>query len=169
MKAIVCVDLKWGIGNKGKTLVEIPADLRFFRDTTMGNVVVMGRKTLETLPGGSPLRDRTNIILSKNENFRVDGAAVVHSVDELLEELKKYDTDRVYVIGGEHIYRLLLPYCDTCYVTKVDYSYEADRHFPDLDQSPKWKLAEEGEEETYFDIEYTFCTYKRINKVSGKS
>jgi dihydrofolate reductase len=91
MKAIVAVDQNWGIGCKGKLLVSIPADMKFFRSTTLGKVVVMGRKTLESFPNGAPLKDRVNIVLTKNTNFEKQGVVVVHSVEELHEELKKYN------------------------------------------------------------------------------
>ena len=161
MKAILCADRNWGIGWQNGLLIHIPSDMRFFREKTTGNIVVMGRKTLESLPGGRPLPDRDNIIFSRDKNLKVKGAAVVHDPEELQQLLTDVDTDRVYVIGGEQIYRLLLPYCDTVYVTKVDYAYQADAFFPDLDSMPEWELTEESEEQTCFDIEFTFRTYKR--------
>ena len=88
-------------------------------------------------------------------------AAVVHSVEELLEELKKYDTRDVYIIGGESVYRQLLPFCDVAHVTKIDHSYEADSWFPDLDLDPEWEITADSEEQTYFDIAYTFLRYER--------
>ena len=123
----------------------------------------MGRRTLESLPQGRPLADRDNIILSRDPSLKVKGAAVAHSVEELQRLLTDVDTDRVYVIGGEEIYRLLLPYCDTAYVTRVDYAYQADAFFPDLDKMPEWELTEESEEQTCHDMEFTFRTYKRKN------
>jgi len=162
MRAILNADRNWGIGFQNQLLVHIPSDMRFFREHTTGNIVVMGRKTLESLPGGRPLADRDNIILSRDPAYQVRGAAVVHSVGELQDLLADVDTDRVYVIGGAEIYRLLLPYCDTAFVTKVDYAYQADAFFPDLDALPEWELAEESEEQTCFDIEFTFRTYKRV-------
>ena len=113
MKAILSADRKWGLGYQGRLLVSIPSDLRFFRETTMGHVVVMGRKTLATLPAGQPLKGRTNIILSRDPEWTVRGATVVHSIKELMEVLKPYEDDDIYVAGGGEIYRQLLPYCDT--------------------------------------------------------
>ena len=124
----------------------------------------MGRKTLESLPGGRPLADRDNIVVSRDPALKVKGAAVVHSVEELQQLLADMDTDRVYVIGGAEMYRLLLPYCDTVYVTSVDYAYQADAYFPDLDAMPEWELVEESEEQTCHDMEFTFRTYKRTGK-----
>lgn len=161
MRAIVNADKNWGIGFRNQLLVHIPSDMRFFREKTTGNVVVMGRKTLESLPGGRPLADRDNIVMTRDPAFKVKGAAVVHSVEELQQLLADIDTDRVYVIGGAEIYRLLLPYCDTAFVTRVDYAYQADAYFPDLDASPEWELTAESEEQTCHDMEFTFRTYKR--------
>ena len=160
MKAIAAVDKKWGIGLKGNLLVRIPADMKNFRNLTMGNVIVLGRKTLAGFPNGLPLQGRTNIILSTKKDFEVRNGIVVHSKKELFEELKKYDNDSIYVTGGGTVYDMLIPYCDTAIITKIDYSYEADTHFPDLDKLSNWEIVEEGEEETCFSIEYRFMTYK---------
>lgn len=164
MKAIAAVDNRWAIGNRGQLLVSIPADHKMFRRQTLGKVVIYGRKTLETFPMRQPLDSRENIIMSHNPDFHVRGAAVVHSVEELFEELKKYNTDDVYVIGGESIYRQLLPYCDTVHITKVDYVYEADAYFPDLDRDPEWEITADSDEQTYFDIAYEFLKYERIHR-----
>ena len=123
MKAILAADKNWGIGYNNHLLVSIPSDMKFFRQTTTGKVVVMGRKTLESFPNGMPLKNRTNIVLTGNQNYQVKDAIVVHSEDELMEELKKYETDDIYVIGGESVYRMMLPYCDTAYVTKIDRAF----------------------------------------------
>ena len=161
MKMIVAVDKNWGIGKNNDLLVSIPADMKMFRTETSGKVVVMGRKTLESFPGGLPLKNRTNIVLSGNLDYQVKGAIVVHSLQELLEEIKKYPKDQVYCIGGDSVYKMLLPYCDTAQVTKIDFDYEADRYFPNLDEMPQWQVAAESEEQTYFDLEYRFVRYER--------
>lgn len=161
MKMIVAVDKNWGIGKNNDLLVSIPADMKMFRTETSGKVVVMGRKTLESFPGGLPLKNRTNIVLSGNPDYQVKGAIVVHSLQELLEEIKKYPKDQVYCIGGDSVYKMLLPYCDTAQVTKIDFAYEADRYFPNLDEMPQWQVAVESEEQTYFDLEYRFVRYER--------
>ena len=161
MKMIVAVDKNWGIGKNNDLLVSIPADMKMFRTETSGKVVVMGRKTLESFPGGLPLKNRTNIVLSGNQDYQVKGAIVVHSLQELLEEIKKYPKDQVYCIGGDSVYKMLLPYCDTAQVTKIDFAYEADRYFPNLDEMPQWQVAAESEEQTYFDLEYRFVRYER--------
>ena len=110
MNIIVAADKNWAIGKNNKLLVSIPQDMKFFRETTTGKVVVMGRKTLESFPGGQPLKKRVNIVLTSDKNYHVNGADIVHSIDALLEELKKYPAEDIYVIGGESIYRQLLPY-----------------------------------------------------------
>ncbi len=162
MNMIVNVDKNWGIGLNNKLLVSIPADMKFFRQTTTGNVVVMGRKTLESFPNGLPLKNRRNIVLSRDPGYKVKDAEVVHSREELMELLKDCDSSRVYVIGGESVYRMLLPDCDTVHVTKVDHAFEADTFFPNLDEMPEWKITADSEEQTYFDLEYTFLKYERV-------
>ena len=122
----------------------------------------MGRKTLESFPGGQPLKNRTNIVLTRDVNYKVKDAVIVHSVEELLEELKKYDSEEVYVIGGDSVYSAMLDHCDTAYVTKIDFAYEADTWFPNLDEREDWSPAEASEEQTYFDLEYQFVKYKKI-------
>lgn len=161
MNLIVAVDKNWGIGCQNKLLVSIPEDMKFFRSETSGKVVVMGRKTLESFPNGLPLKNRTNIVLTKNPDYRVKGAVVCHSVEEVLEELKQYSSEDVYIIGGDSIYREFLPYCDVAHVTRIDHAYEADAFFPNIEEMPEWKLTGESEEKTYFDLEFTFCRYER--------
>ena len=162
MNIIVAADSNWGIGKNNQLLVSIPADMKMFRQETTGKVVVMGRKTLESFPNGLPLKNRTNIVLTGNKNYKANGAIIVHTVEELLEEIKKYPSDEVYCIGGDSVYKQLLPYCDTAHVTKIDFAYEADSHFPNLDEMPEWKITAESEEQTYFDLEYTFVKYERV-------
>lgn len=161
MNIIVAVDENWAIGYRGDLLVRIPADHKMFRNETIGKVVVLGRKTMDTFPGGRPLAGRTNIVLTRNPEYQVKDAIVVHSVEELLAELKNYDAKDVYVIGGDSVYRQLLPYCDTAHVTKIDRSYEADTYFPNLDASGEWKITAESDEQSYFDTTYHFLKYER--------
>ena len=124
--------------------------------------MVMGRKTLESLPGGQPLGKRENIVLTRDENYRVKGAAVCHSVEEALSLLEGKDPEDIFIIGGQSIYEQFLPYCDTAHVTFVEYVYDADTLFPNLDENPDWRLAEESDEQTYFDLCYYFRRYERI-------
>ncbi len=161
MNLIVNADRNWAIGKDNKLLVRIPSDMKFFRSMTTGNVVVMGRKTLESFPGGQPLKDRVNIVLSSRPDYQVKGAVVVHSQEELMEELGRYPDKEIYVIGGESVYRSLLPLCTVAHVTKVDHAYEADTFFPNLDELPDWELTGESDEQTYFDLEYRFLRYER--------
>ena len=161
MNLIVAVDKNWGIGVNNKLLVSIPADMKFFRAETSGKVVVMGRKTLESFPNGRPLANRTNIVLTRDKNYNAQGAVVVNDIPELLEELKKYPQEQIYVIGGGKVYKELLPYCDVAHVTKIDYAYEADTYFPNLDEQPEWQITESSGEQTYFDLEYEFLKYEK--------
>ena len=161
MNLIVNVDSNWAIGYRGKLIVSIPEDMKFFRSETTGKVVVLGRKTLDTFPGGQPLKNRTNIILTRNPNYQVKGAIICHSVEEVLEELKKYNSEDVYIIGGDSIYKEFLPYCDVAHVTRTDHVYDADAWFPNLEEDPAWVLTGESEEKTYFDLEFRFCRYER--------
>ena len=150
------------IGKNGAIPWSIPGEQKQFRELTTGNVVVMGRKTLESFPNKKPLKNRVNIVLTRNPDYQVEGAIVVRSDEELQAELAKYDSEKIFVIGGESIYKKMLNMCDVAYVTKMDYAYDADAHFPNLDEMDNWELAEAGEEETYFDLEYAFCTYRRV-------
>lgn len=161
MNLIVNVDKNWAIGYKGKLLVSIPEDMKFFRSETMGKVVVLGRKTLETFPNGLPLKNRTNIILTRNPEFEAKGAIICHSMEEVLEKVSEYPPEDVYIIGGDSIYREFLPYCDVAHVTRMDHAYEADTWFPNLEEDPEWVLTGQSEEKTYFDLEFTFNKYER--------
>ncbi len=161
MNVIVAVDNNWAIGNKNELLIRIPNDHKHFREETTGKVVVLGRKTLETFPQGLPLKNRTNIILSKDKNYQVKDAIIVHSIEELLEELKNYNDEDVYIIGGDSVYRQMLPYCNVAHITKIDHEYEADAYFPNLDADESWEITAESDEQTYFDIAYQFLKYER--------
>ncbi len=163
MNLIAAVDKNWAIGNKNQLLVRIPADQKFFRETTTGKVVVMGRKTLESFPNGLPLKNRTNIVLTRNPDYKVPGARIVHDMEELHRVLERYANEDIYVIGGETVYRALLDECDVAYITKIDFAYEADAYFPNLDERPEWKRTADSEEQTYFDLEYYFYRYERVN------
>ena len=161
MKLIAAVDKNWAIGYKGRLLASIRADQMNFKKLTLGKVVVLGRKTMDTFPNKRPLPQRRNIILSRNPEYEVRGAEVVHNKEELFEFIKDVDTDDVFIIGGESLYREFLPYCDTAIITKINYAYEADAYFPNLNKDEEWECIEEGEEQTCFDMEFCFTTYKR--------
>lgn len=161
MKLIVAVDKEWNIGNKGDLLFYIPDDLKFFRSQTIEKVCVMGRKTLESFPGSKPLKNRVNIVLSRNTDLEVEGATFVKDVDELQEVIKQYNTNDVYVIGGESIYTLLLPMCDTAVITHIEaVAPEADKKFPEL-SSDEWVLKEDSGEKECNGYKFRWCTYKR--------
>ena len=170
MKMIVAVDREWGIGNKGDLLARVRADLMNFRNETAGKTVVLGSNTLATFPGGRVLKNRTNIVLNPDPSYAPEGAVVAHSLDELFDILKEYDTDSVYIIGGASVYRQMLPYCDTAIVTKFDKSFEKDVFIPNLDELDEWRLDSVSEvmysnEETDTEggLPFTFCTYKKTN------
>lgn len=162
MNIIVAVDKHWAIGNNGQLLVTIPQDQKMFREETLGKVVVMGRRTLESLPGGQPLYGRANIVLTTDPEYRANGAIICHSVGEALMELEAYPTEDVFVIGGQSIYEQFLPYCDVAHVTSIDFAYMADTYFPNLDDLPDWQVVAESDEQTYFDLCYLFKMYKKI-------
>lgn len=162
MNLIAAADTNWGIGNNGKLLVSIPEDMKTFRRLTAGKTVILGRKTLATFPQGKPLKDRRNIILTTDPSFRAEGADIAHSVEEALALCEGEEPDSLFVIGGASIYRAFLPHCDTAYITRLDYAYAADAFMPDLDSDPAWEKVSESDEQTYFDLIYTFDKYRRI-------
>ena len=165
MNIIVAVDKNWAIGFENKLLNSIPEDMKFFRETTTGKVVVMGRKTLESFPNKRPLKNRTNIVITRQKDYQVDGAVVLHSVEEALDYLKQFKSEDIYVIGGASIYEQMLPYCDVAHVTLMDYAYQADMWFPNLDKMEEFVVAADSEEKTYFDLEYCFKMYVRKSKL----
>lgn len=164
MNLIVAVDNNWGIGYQNQLLVRIPADHRFFRDETLHKAVIMGRKTLETFPAGQPLKQRLNVILSRDPNFKIKDAHIVHSIEEALKAVQDYKSEDIYIIGGASVYQQMLEYCDVAHVTKIDYEYVADTYFPNLDQDKNWIITGESDEQTYHDLTYTFYRYERKKK-----
>ncbi|MCR5828764.1 MAG: dihydrofolate reductase [Lachnospiraceae bacterium] len=161
MKLIASVDNNWGIGYKGKLLVSIPSDQRFFRNETVGKTVVLGRRTLDTFPGGRPLSDRENIILTRDISYTNRDARVIHGMEELESLLVERESDEVYIIGGQSVYEQFLDRCDVAYITKIDYEFAADSYLPNLDKNPEWECIEESEEKTYYNLCYKFCKYVR--------
>ncbi len=161
MNLIAAVDENWAIGRRGELLASIPQDKKLFQEMTMGKVVLGGRKTMESLPGGTSLKGRTNIVLTRKPDYKFSDAVIVHSMEEALRELGRYSTQDIFIIGGEQVYRQFLPYCSTAYVTKVLYSYDADAYFPNLDNDPEWEMTHDSEEQTYYDLEYFFTIYQR--------
>ncbi len=162
MKAIAAVDLNWGIGYRGNLLKRIPDDMKFFKQMTLGKVVIMGRETFESLPGQEPLKDRVNIVLSKNGHFKNEKVTLCRSLDELYSELEKYDTDDVFVVGGESVYSQLLASCTEAYVTKIEEKYVADKYFVNLDKNKAWKLVSASNFKNYENIVYKFVKYALV-------
>lgn len=158
MKSIVAVDKKWGIGRNNDLLFHLKKDMKFFRETTTGKVIVMGSNTLKSFPGGNPLPNRTNVVLYPGGEKR-DDCIIVDSLDELRQVLKNYNSDDVYIVGGAMFYRTMLPYCDAVYVTRVEADGNAEVFYENLDELPNWRIADIGE--AVEDNGYTirFCTY----------
>ena len=157
MNVIVAVDENWAIGLEGDQLCYIPADLKRFQKLTTGHPVLVGRKTIATFPGGRPLKNRRNLILSTKPDYAVEDGEVFSSLDKALEAASE-DT---FVIGGEQVYRETLDKCDTAYVTKIHKAFPADRYFPNLDADPAWKIVETEGPFTHEDLTYSYVTYKR--------
>ena len=160
MNLIAAVSPEWGIGKNGDLLFHIKQDMKFFKETTMNHVVVMGRKTLDSFPNKKPLVNRVNIVLTRDRDFVRDGVIAVHSLDELLEEVKKYD-DEVFVIGGGEVYKMLLPYCKRAYITKVEENAEADTFLPNIEKDEGWHIVSESEEFSENDKVFRFVVYER--------
>lgn len=159
MILIAAASQNWGIGKDGKLLFSIPSDMKFFRETTSGAAVIMGRKTLDSFPGGKPLKNRVNIVLTNDKSFSREGAVVCHTKGEALEKAAAYD--RVFVIGGEAIYSLFLDQCDTAYITKVSEFADADKFLPNLDELPGWHMESQSEPISENGHTFTFCTYRK--------
>ena len=164
MNLIATVDKNWAIGKDNKLLVSIPADMKMFREGNYRKSGCYGKKNTGVFPNGLPLKNRTNIVITGNRDYQVKGAVIVHSIEEALKEVEKYPAEDVYCIGGDSIYKQMLPYCDTAHVTKIDFAYEADAYFPNLDEDPDWEITAESEEQTYFDLEYAFVKYERKDR-----
>lgn len=146
MNLIVAVSKSWGIGKDGDLLFSIPEDMKFFRETTMNKVVVMGRKTLESFPNKKPLPKRTNIVLTRNKDYNPEGVIVCHTPEEVLCQVKKYEPDDCFIIGGEEIYRLFIPFCKYAYITRVESDADADSFLPDFEKLIDWELKERSPE-----------------------
>jgi len=159
MELIAAVDRNWAIGRGGDQLVYLSQDLQNFKKVTMGHPVLLGRKTLATFPGGRPLEGRENYILSRERGFTVEGAQVVHSVEEALAHCPE-DT---FVIGGGRVYAALLPWCTRAWVTKLDGAWEADTWLSDLDADPAWALRETSAPMEEKGISFTFNIYERVS------
>ena len=157
MDLIALVDKNWALGYKGEQIIYIPDDLKHFKLLTKNKTVVLGRKTLYTFPNKKPLKERRNLILSKDENLKIEGAEVFYNIDELLKKAP----DDAFVIGGESVYKELFKYCERAYITMVDHSFEADKFLPDISRDEKWKLSQKSEDFYYEGLKYNFLIYKR--------
>jgi dihydrofolate reductase len=162
LKAIAVADRNWGLGKEGKLLVHLPGDWKYFREQTLGKVIVMGRETLEGLPGGEPLPGRTTVALSRNPSFKAN-CSVVSSLEECLDYLSRFNGDEVYIAGGADIYRQFLPYCDECLITRIDAEFPADRFFDNLDERGDFTVAGESGPYNENGVSYRFVTYKRVD------
>ena len=162
MIMIVAADKNWGIGIKGGLLTNLPEDMKFFRETTKNSVVIMGRKTLESFPEKKPLKNRVNIVITKSGNISGEGVIIVSSVEEAAEKAKEYADKKVFVIGGGSVYKQMLKYCDTAYITTIDHVFEnADTFIDNMDELDDWKIVEISDVKEYNGIKFNFVTYKR--------
>ncbi len=161
MNMILSVSLDWGIGKDNDLLFHVKEDMAFFRKTTMGKCVVMGRKTLESFPNAKPLPKRDNVVLTRNRDYAPDGVTVCNSVKEVLDYTSKYDTDDVFVIGGAEVYELFMPYCRRIYLTKFKASKPCDRYFANLDERADFKCIMTVPRECD-GLEFEFTLYERV-------
>lgn len=159
MDAIVAVYSDWGIGSEGTQPIVVPEDRRHFAQLTSGSTVIVGRRTLEDFPGGKPLKDRVNLVISRQDT-EIEGAQVVHTPQQAAEAVK--DAEKVFVVGGASVYMAMFPYLDRIYVTKIGATPKSDAYFPNLDSLPDWKCVEE-EPFTSGEYECSFCTYERMD------
>ena len=161
MNLIAAADLNWGIGKDGGLLVSLPGDMKYFKEKTSGKVVIMGRATLESLPGGKPLPNRTNIVLTTNKDFEREGCIIVHDMDELAAACKDYAPDDIMVIGGEQIYMQLIRQCDKLYITKILEEFEADKHLMNADRMKSFELVSESDVMEEKGVQYQFLVYQK--------
>lgn len=161
MELIVAVDKNWGIGKGNELLCHIPGDLKHVKELTYGHTLIMGKKTLESLPGGNPLPGRRHIVLCFPDEVIDKPVTVVHSIEEAISSSE--NDSHVFVFGGESIYRAFLPYVDKAYVTKIDQAFDADRFFPNLDESSDFK-ATPGEMNESGGYRFSYWIYERVKK-----
>lgn len=166
MKLIVAVDQNWGIGCNGRLLAVIPADMQYFREKTLGKVVVMGRKTFESLPGKKPLQGRINIVLTRDLGLHYENVILCNSLSQLFSKLSQYASENVFIIGGESVYEQCMPYCSEAYVTKIRNVHNADTCFLNLDNKVRWKCIEDGPWQQHHDVAFKFTIYKNLEQKS---
>ena len=161
MNMIVAVDNKWGIGRNNELLADLPSDKKYFKEHTVDKVVVMGRKTLESLPGSRGLPDRVNIVLTGQPDYSAERCKVVHSEQELLNEISKYDRSDVLLIGGASLYNRYYKLCDILYITKMDADLGADTFIVNIDENPRFKQVSQSEPITENGVTYRFTKYRK--------
>ncbi len=161
MNLIVAADENWGIGKDGGLLTHLSGDLKYFKEKTKGKVVVMGRATLESLPKGRPLPERTNIVLTRDTSFEKEGCVIVNDMEQLLAECAKYDPEDVMIIGGEQIYMQLIRQCDRLFITKIFASFDADKHLMNVDRMRSFELVWESDIKEENGISYQFLEYRK--------
>ena len=159
MIAIVAVDKNWGIGKDGNQQLFIAPDLKRFKDFTTGNTIILGRKTVATFPNGKPLKNRRNLILSRNPDYAPEGGEVYPDLDSLLAQVD--DPDNTYVVGGASVYHTMLPQCHRAYITKIDGEFPADCWFPNLDEDPNWVVESEGEWMEHEGVRFRYVNYRK--------
>ena len=164
MNLIAAADANWGIGKDGGLLVHLPGDLRYFKEKTSGKAVIMGRATLESLPGGKPLPNRTNIVLTSQTDFAKEGCIVVHDMDELAAVCAGYTPEDVMVIGGEQVYMQLIRQCERLFITKIFEIYDADKHLMNVDKMRSFELVWESDVQEENGVQYQFLEYRKKEK-----
>lgn len=163
MNLIVAVDKNFGIGFNQNLLYNIPEDMDFFKASTLDKVVVMGDLTLKSLPGGKPLKRRHNVIISADKNFKLDGAHVCYSKEEVLEYIKQFKPSDVFIIGGAFVYKEFLPHCKRAYITKIDALREANKFFPNIDEMKNWTMISKSQDMYSGGIKFNFCIYENYD------
>lgn len=159
MNAVVAVDENWGIGLNGTQTLVIPEDRKHFREVTGHGTVIVGRKTLMDFPGGKPLKNRRNIVLTCDKTFSAEGAETAGDINAVLELVKNELPEQVFLIGGESVYKALLPYCKRAYLTVIEAAGENDAFFPNLDELPNWTMESRTETMESGELKYYFATY----------
>ena len=158
MNIIVSVNKDWGIGFGGEQTIIIPEDRQYFKEITSGGIVIVGRKTFESI--GKPLKNRKNIVLTNKRDFNARGITVAHSMNEAFEKIPQNSSHKVFIIGGAEVYAQFLPWCSYVYITKIDIATPSDRYFTNLDKLPDWELMHKGNIIKYNDICFSFDLYR---------
>jgi dihydrofolate reductase len=160
MNLIVAVDNNWAVGYNGGLLTYLPGDLPYFKEKTMDKIIVMGRKTLESLPNGKPLKGRKNIILTRDKDFVCENAVICHSKDEVLEYIKQFNTEDVFIIGGSEIYNLFMNECNKAYITKIYEILKADKFINNMDKLNNWEITWKSDMQEHQGINYQWTLYE---------